>query len=123
MLAISQKLDYCSVLEAELWAIYHGICIAWGRGFSNLIIESDSSEAISLLDSQSFAQYSLADVISGIRSIGADRLQVQWKHILREANQVADLLAKDSIDSSSTCCIYDYVPLSWFRPFWQTSKG
>lgn len=37
---------------------------------------------------------------------------VRWKHVLREANQLADILAKESLDLLAPCKIHDIVPPS-----------
>lgn len=42
LVAFAHKLGACSIVQAELWAIYHGVCLAWRRGFKQLHIESDS---------------------------------------------------------------------------------
>ncbi|XP_061367067.1 uncharacterized protein LOC133310186 [Gastrolobium bilobum] len=39
----------CSPLQAELWAILRGLDLAWKYGWKNIILESDSVQAISLL--------------------------------------------------------------------------
>lgn len=63
LFAFSHKLEPCSVLEAELWAIYHGMSIAWGRGFRNLIVESESANAIKLLSNFSVDLHPLANLV------------------------------------------------------------
>lgn len=42
VLGFSQKLHSCSVLEAEVWVIFHGLQIAWGKGWRKTIVQSDS---------------------------------------------------------------------------------
>ncbi|KAL6585549.1 hypothetical protein OROMI_002193 [Orobanche minor] len=49
--AFAIKLDMCSSLEAEMWAVYHGLSLAVGRGYHELIVESDAAMVISLLES------------------------------------------------------------------------
>lgn len=38
MFGYAAKLGSCSVLEAELWGILHGLMIVWSRGFRNLVV-------------------------------------------------------------------------------------
>lgn len=69
LFGFSHKIERCGILEAELWGIYHGICIAWGKGLCNLVIESDSRMAIDMLNalkSHLLPHYSL---IRGIRNV------------------------------------------------------
>lgn len=47
--AFSQRLEVCSVLEAELKGIYHGLWVAWNKGFKQLEVETNSMEAINSL--------------------------------------------------------------------------
>ncbi|KAK8693989.1 hypothetical protein V6N13_071553 [Hibiscus sabdariffa] len=41
----------CLVLLVELWAIHNGLAQAWMRGYRNVEIESDSLEAVRLVNS------------------------------------------------------------------------
>lgn len=45
----SVNLGSCTILAAELWGIFHGLKIAWSRGFMNIVVQSDSKNAINLL--------------------------------------------------------------------------
>jgi len=48
--ASAAKILPCSMLEAELWDIFHGLKIAWSRSFRKKIqVYADSSLAIKLL--------------------------------------------------------------------------
>lgn len=59
----SQKLELCTVLEAELLAIHHGIALAVDRGKRHLVVDSDSQEAIQLLVASVNSQHSLSLVL------------------------------------------------------------
>lgn len=49
IVAYTHKLDPSSSLETELWSIYHGLYLAWGRRVRKLVVESNNEEAIKLL--------------------------------------------------------------------------
>ena len=49
LVAFAARLHNVSVLEAKLWGIYHGLKLAWERGFRKIIVYSDSLIAINLL--------------------------------------------------------------------------
>lgn len=34
----AHRLDSCSVLEAELWGVYHGLCIPKNKGYRKLVV-------------------------------------------------------------------------------------
>ena len=41
------NLGHC--IEAELWTIFYGLCIAWETGWRKLILESNSASAIQVI--------------------------------------------------------------------------
>ncbi|KAK7272851.1 hypothetical protein RIF29_13891 [Crotalaria pallida] len=47
--AFSCQLGNCSIIDAELWAILHGLRLAYGRGLRRVVMESDSLVAIRFL--------------------------------------------------------------------------
>lgn len=56
----SMKLQACSVLEAELQAIFHGLSLNLGKGFSRIVVESDYIIAIDLIESVSPTHHPLS---------------------------------------------------------------
>lgn len=69
LFAFTHKLDRCSILEAKLLSIYHGVCMAWARGYHNFVVESNSSVAIGLLKADTSGFHSLDELIKGIKNI------------------------------------------------------
>ncbi|MBA0815447.1 hypothetical protein Gohar_000217 [Gossypium harknessii] len=49
----SRSLGVATVLHSELWAILDGLNLAWDRGFRKIILESDSKEAIDIINNGS----------------------------------------------------------------------
>ncbi|KAK8993212.1 hypothetical protein V6N11_033315 [Hibiscus sabdariffa] len=41
----------CSVIQAELWAIYTGLIYAWDQGLSLLLVQSNSKDVVTMLNS------------------------------------------------------------------------
>ncbi|KAJ1433423.1 Ribonuclease H domain [Sesbania bispinosa] len=83
------------ILSAELFAILHGLTIAWDKGLFKVILESDSLEAIEIL------QLGLLDsssphlgVVFRIKEVLSRQWNVKLLHISREINKPADALAK-----------------------------
>lgn len=58
------------MLEAEMLGIYHGICIAWNRGITKIVVESDSSEAIDLLSGGRSRTHPLLHLVDSILDVG-----------------------------------------------------
>ena len=52
--AYSANLGICSIIMAELWAIYIGVKMAYNIGAQRLLVESDSLCVIGLLHQRSF---------------------------------------------------------------------
>ncbi|KAK8522071.1 hypothetical protein V6N12_066641 [Hibiscus sabdariffa] len=44
----NKSVDFSSPLQAELWGIYEGLCLAWTYGFEKVVIQMDCSEAYKL---------------------------------------------------------------------------
>ncbi|KAE8669528.1 hypothetical protein F3Y22_tig00112231pilonHSYRG00194 [Hibiscus syriacus] len=95
ILGFNKTLVILQPLHAELWAIYVGLQVAWDHGFELLIIQSDSMEAVNLLnkpDAHS-SPLPLVRVIDKIRK-QAWVTTIQW--ISRRGNSHADALAKST---------------------------
>ncbi|XP_061344134.1 uncharacterized protein LOC133290088 [Gastrolobium bilobum] len=57
------KLGVCSAFKAELRGILRGLKIAWGEGFHNIEVESDSKSVISVLTKDGAAVHWMANYI------------------------------------------------------------
>lgn len=83
-------------LLAEAWAMLNGAQIALDRGYTKVIIESDSMELVTLLnvtDPYPLGQF-LNSIIQDIKSRLNKIPQVKVTHCFRESNSCADNLAK-----------------------------
>lgn len=104
------NLGSCSILAAELWGIFHGLRMAWNRGFQNIVVYSDSKNAIDLLTAGCVRSHAYFNLIEAIHRIHQGSNSIRWKHILREANQVANCLAKFGLDLDSQFRIFYVSP-------------
>ncbi|KAK9006784.1 hypothetical protein V6N11_019117 [Hibiscus sabdariffa] len=79
--------------SAELWGIFVGLQITWDIGLERLLIQSDSKEAIKLLNDKDAASNHCALVrsIARLRNLRWETT-IQW--IPRTGNKPADMLAK-----------------------------
>lgn len=84
--------DHHDILRAELKAILEGILLCKQLGFSNYSLETDSSIAYSMIKNSDKEQRQYSYVLRWIRANMDDVNHVRL--IYREANKVADLLAK-----------------------------
>lgn len=70
VIGFAQKLDLCSVLEAELWDLfYHGLSLAWGKGMRKIVF--DSSAALDLIADNYAAHLSLSLTHTLLMALGA----------------------------------------------------
>jgi hypothetical protein len=79
---------------AEVYAVNNVISLAKDCGFHNVQIESDCESAIAfILDTDYNPRSYVGDVIRSIRNIRAQFRNCSFRHIHREANRAAHLLA------------------------------
>jgi len=92
------NLGSCSVIEAEQWAVYRGLQLAWDLRLEKIIIESDSKNVIDLLSKSGNERSSL--LVLQIQRF----LQLNWEtklqYVARGQNKVADALAKEGLTST-----------------------
>ncbi|KAG5249134.1 non-LTR retroelement reverse transcriptase [Salix suchowensis] len=83
----------CSSVTAELWAVYIGLQLTWDRGYRKVILESDSSVVVGLMNGDKVSMDRNCTLIMKIRDMLDKAWEVRTVHIYREANCVADWLA------------------------------
>lgn len=93
IMGFSQTLDICSAWEAEVWAVHTGLSLALSTGVVKLHLESDSWEVIQALQLRELKPPWCSQLIQ-CRLLLNRFHEVTLDHIFREANQVADGLAK-----------------------------
>ncbi|CAL1375172.1 unnamed protein product [Linum trigynum] len=82
---------------AELWALFHGLNLAWKFRCTNLLIETDSQLVIQWLKSRSDPLHPYASLLASIRRRMAQDWLVNITHTYREGNRAADWLSKHSL--------------------------
>ncbi|CAI0399883.1 unnamed protein product [Linum tenue] len=107
MVAYSVNLGGGSITSAQLAGIAHGLQIAWGRGCRKVALQTDSSTAISLIQSANTTHphHTLVDFI---RRLLEREWEVSVSHVFREANFVADHLASVGHSLSMGVHVLDY---------------
>ncbi|KAK8995051.1 hypothetical protein V6N11_069502 [Hibiscus sabdariffa] len=73
LLGFNKHLGISSTLEAELWGILEGLCLAWLHGFERVQCQTDSSEAYDLITSRDAS----SSPISLVRAI-ANYISKSW---------------------------------------------
>lgn len=108
--AFTNRLNSYSVIEAELWGIYHGFFFAWNKGYKKVVVESNSSLAIELLSALNGVNHLHQLLINGIEEIGEGEGEWMWKKIDRQNNHVADMLAKYYFQLDTECSLFESPP-------------
>lgn len=108
----SSNIGPASPLLAELKALHKGLQIAWEHGFRRIVCESDSLDAVNLVQNAIIPSHQHAGILFSIK----DRLALDWNvqvvHTLREGNNCADALAKMGACSGSNILVWEHPPRS-----------
>ncbi|KAK8487758.1 hypothetical protein V6N11_009790 [Hibiscus sabdariffa] len=51
LIGFNKKIGLSSPLQAELWGIYIGLCLAWDHNYKHVQVQFDCSEALKLISS------------------------------------------------------------------------
>lgn len=87
------KIHGCvSTLNAELEGILFGLNMAHEKGWNRALIESDSMEAVDLVNNEEDSHHPLANIIEDCMEL-KKALNARVGHIHREGNRCADWLA------------------------------
>ncbi|OMO59708.1 hypothetical protein CCACVL1_24654 [Corchorus capsularis] len=109
--AFCRKLGVASNTTAELWAIRDGLKIALDLGLSNrVLIESDSTTAIHLIEGSFNCSHPNAAIINDCRWLMMQLGINQVLHTYREGNQVVDLLSKQAVHQEHNFCLFNSAP-------------
>jgi ribonuclease HI len=94
----SRAIGITTSVQAELRALKDGLNLAIDLGILNLEIEMDSLVAVECINSITTPNAFLSTIVSDCRSLMEGFEMCSFKHIFREANGCADLLAKTGCD-------------------------
>ncbi|KAL4390615.1 hypothetical protein AHAS_Ahas03G0162800 [Arachis hypogaea] len=83
-----------SIMHVELWGIIKGLQIAIDNGYNRIVIESDSMMAINFIKEEYPRHRPCFPLLDDINVLSRRLAYVAWKHILHEANNVVDILAR-----------------------------
>ncbi|XP_057760081.1 uncharacterized protein LOC130980412 [Arachis stenosperma] len=103
----SCNLGSCSIMHAELWAVIKGLQIAMANDIHHVIIESDSKMALNFVRNGCLDSHPCATLIKDINILAGRIPSIKWNHIFREANTVADCLAKKGHELRNGLHIFD----------------
>uniref|UniRef100_A0A2N9IH06 RNase H type-1 domain-containing protein n=1 Tax=Fagus sylvatica TaxID=28930 RepID=A0A2N9IH06_FAGSY len=106
----SRVIGVTTSVQAELRALKDGLNLAIDLGILHLEIEMDSLVAVEFVNSITTPNAFLSTIVTDCRSL-MERFEIcSLKHIFREANGCADLLAKAGCDQTSNFISFPNAP-------------
>ena len=95
---------------AELWGILMGLRWSWDYGARCLVLETDCLEAVQILEDLSESDFANSSIIREIKSMLNRDWDVQITWCNREANKLADLLARQAMEIGAGVVNFREVP-------------
>ncbi|CAN1179696.1 Putative ribonuclease H protein At1g65750 [Linum perenne] len=85
-----------SALQAELVALRDGLSLSWVLGFRKIQVESDCLDVVEIVAATDIQDHPQAVLGTAIKELLSRSWSCTLSHVFREANKVADLLARSS---------------------------
>lgn len=89
----SLNIGICSAPLAELWGVYYGLYIAWGKRVERLELEVDSELVVGFLKTRISDFHSSSFLVRLCHSFISRDWIVRISHVYRESNRLVDELA------------------------------
>ncbi|XP_057760108.1 uncharacterized protein LOC130980443 [Arachis stenosperma] len=99
-----------SILQGELFAIWRGFLLAWDSGQRDIICETDCVEAFTIVNNLQDCSVFIDHLVLKIRDIISWKWRADLQLILRDANTVADIMARTAMRTLSPQV---ELPLPW----------
>jgi ribonuclease HI len=100
----------CSAFVAELWGIFEGMKLAKSRNIPRLEVQVDSTAVLQCLSSANNGSIRGRSLVRKIQGLMEQDIEVQFKHVYREANKVADWLANLGCTLANGSIFYEFPP-------------
>ncbi|GAU17933.1 hypothetical protein TSUD_330570 [Trifolium subterraneum] len=109
------SLGFTTTMKAELYAICQGLVTAWDLGYRNILVETDSLEAINHIEEANIEHDLYGSLVSDIRSLMQRNWSLNLVHSVKEDNGCADILSKLGAEQHEVYCYHAYPPqqLKW----------
>ena len=90
-------LGTCSAVEAELWALIHGLRLVWEKSIQCLVVEINSLLAYTWITKQEPKTTRYSNLVTECKHLIKRSWAVDLQHVYRERNQAVDFLAAMSL--------------------------
>ncbi|KAE8735159.1 hypothetical protein F3Y22_tig00000452pilonHSYRG00148 [Hibiscus syriacus] len=122
MLGFSKAIEICSIVEAELWGSHEGLSHAWNLGERQVMLKTDCLEAVRMLQ-ESYKRASIITFLDCVKGLLHRDWNVVLKHIHRDANKVADTLAKLATTRGKVHMVFTTPPMEVINLVQQEAAG
>lgn len=110
VIGFAKNLGLMTIFQAELWALYQGLELAIELNITDLEIDIDAKSVVEAVLNNDFQGGLNLNLISKCRLLIGRFRHVKLSHIYREANSVADHLAKYGADCCNNFARFDRPP-------------
>ena len=90
----ARSIGFTTSITAEFWALRDGLLLAVRMGVQKLVIELDAKVVVELMQSNSPSNAFYSSLLTDCRLLLGKLQHFRVKHAFREANRVADAMAK-----------------------------
>lgn len=97
-------------MKAELYAICQGLITAWDLGYRNVLVETDSLEAVHLIEEANSEHDAYGSLLADIRFLMQRNWSLNLIHSRREDSACADILSKLGAEQHELYCFLAYPP-------------
>ncbi|XP_057418849.1 uncharacterized protein LOC130713064 [Lotus japonicus] len=91
--------------------------IARAKGYSKILLESDSEVAIGLLNKGCHPTHPCGSLVKEIAHLVGQDHNFHWRHVFRESNSVADAFAKNGLSMIDNYRLFETLPTFCIVPF------
>lgn len=95
-----RKISHVSPITAELLAVLFGLKLAWSSNYRHVILESDCLEAVDIVMGRCGGTREDRAIVQECKEFLARDWSITIRHIFREANKIADWIAKWSAEQA-----------------------
>jgi ribonuclease HI len=106
----AKALGPSNAFVAELWGVLEGLSIAKAHNINKLEVQIDSTVVLQCLTSSKECRIRGRRLVQRIRGLIGEDMEVQFKHVYREANKVADYLANLGCNLVNGITLFDVPP-------------
>lgn len=119
----SCNLGSCTAFIIEIWGVLEGLKLAAVHGFSHVELQVDSMVVVNILQGRESATAAGRCLIEKIRQIMQRFTNIRVRHVYREANICADILAGLGCDYELGIRIYENAPSQLVQGLYHDCSG